>query len=37
MYRVGHLVFGLPVSTIGYFEFERRNNIYNVSEIWFFV
>ena len=30
-YRVDHLAFG--ISTIGYFEFERRNNIYDVSEI----
>jgi len=30
-YRVGHLAFG--ISTTGYFEFERRNNIYDVSEI----
>jgi len=28
---VGHLAFG--ISTTGYFEFERRNNIYDVSEI----
>jgi len=27
----GHLAFG--ISTTGYFEFERRNNIYDVSEI----
>jgi len=31
IYRVGHLAFG--ISTTGYFEFERRNNIYDVSEI----
>jgi len=31
MYRVGHLTFG--ISTTGYFEFERCNNIYDVSEI----
>jgi len=30
-YRVGHLAFG--ISTTGYFEFEKRNNIYDVSEI----
>jgi len=27
VYRVGHLAFG--ISTTGYFEFERRNNIYD--------
>jgi len=31
IYRVGHLAFG--ISTTGYFEFERRNNIYDISEI----
>jgi len=30
-YRVGHLAF--EISTTGYFEFERHNNIYDVSEI----
>jgi len=30
LYRVDHLAFG--ISTTG-FEFERRNNIYDVSEI----
>jgi len=31
MYRASHLAF--EISTTGYFEFERRNNIYDVSEI----
>ena len=29
MYRVGHLAFGISTG----YEFERRNNIYDVSEI----
>ena len=31
---MGHLAFG--ISTTGYFEFERRNNIYDVSESFLF-
>jgi len=29
MYRMGHLAFG--ISTTGYFEFERHNNIYDID------